>query len=300
MIIFFCIFSMILSTNSLLGAFATLQDELESDASANDLAKPDPTVRWHEWLGWHSFRGMCYVWIVAFAILFSISIRLEIASGAFSFNSLTGEQLLATPEAGYLPNTVQGWKQNSFEHEHRPERHQMGSDSYKWQLSNANRYLIVSLDGTFDDYHELAVCYRNIGWDVQLNQFYPGRQKRVRTDLFEEDLVTVLEMTKPTGESGVVFFSCLDRNGDVTFPPPDRSADAVTFLKQKVAYSVSQLLGRSTDHSNGTRKVVPPVSTIQLLYLPEVAVSDQDIEELRKLYLEIRENLKQTPRFRGP
>lgn len=297
LISFFLIFATVLSTDSFFAAFTTVgfegDDEIEP-INSNLLGKE----RIWSALNWHASQISGIAFIVAFTLLATASVRLEFMRFRGSlFDSFAGESVLGTPTSEDIPLILGEWKQDNFEHVHRPDNHQMGSDSYMWKLSNDNRKLIVSIDGTFDDYHELALCYDIIGWDVKPTYFYDASIKTEEMTSEKLSEFTQLALTKQTGETGIVLFSALDRNGMIVPSPPPIGKNLFENLKVRLTASLRQLAGVPLTSQQRSTSFSPPVSTIQMVYMPSQEVSESDIEELRSLFLTVRETLRKSPRF---
>ncbi len=314
LVIFFLIFATTLSTNQLLGVFLRLPEDLNDEpdfAQSTTIATPSGFKPIIDQLNWYGAPAAGIVWCCLFGLLALVSLRLTYMAMSYQYDSIATERELVEPISEFLPEQISEWRTVSFKHEHRSENHNMGSDSYIWTLVNRNnKSVLLSVDGVFDDYHELAVCYSNLGWDVSMHQTYgKGGEKSERpaADMLNvqdiQDLeigalnLTKLDLTKLTGESGQVLFTAVDRNGKTVVPPPAKTSDILMLLQEKAIGTFRALMGKQSYAGSREAFLVPPVSTIQMVYQPNSAVTEEDAAEIRSLFLKVREILRASPRF---
>jgi len=218
------------------------------------------------------------------------------------FDAESAERTLVQPEIGFLPSRIDEWQTSSFEHEHRGEDHNagysMGSDSYVWKLVHSNgKVVLVSIDGVFDDYHELAVCYDGLGWDVSREVFYAKDSEQADDSEPVSPKLTRLDLKKRTGETGLVLFTAVDKNGGIVLPQPSKATDLLTSFNEKAIGTFRALIGKQAFSGSREAFFLPPVSTIQMVYQPNRAVTEEDATEVRSLFLQVREILRKSPRF---
>jgi exosortase/archaeosortase family protein len=303
LLVFFFIFGTTLSMNQLIGVFAPLPKDYDDDldevsVATNATTKPVIGAAWTESLRWNGSTRSAVFWCGVFGILSIASLRLSYLDVRYQYDGKATERALVKPEMGFLPSRVNEWQTVSFDHEQRGDGHNMGADSYIWKLVSDNgKVVLVSIDGVFDDYHELANCYDNLGWNVAREVFY-GKDSEQAYDSEAVPLkLTRLNLTKQTGESGLVLFTAVDRNGGVVVPTPSKATDMVNLLNEKAVGTFRALVGKQSYSGSREAFFQPPVSTIQMIYQPNRAVTEEDATEVRSLFLQVREILRKSPRF---
>jgi exosortase len=302
--IFILIFATTLSTDQLLGVLFPLagvtddEEEETERTTSQGFAASVPGVSKSNWLHWNAPVKPGIVWICIFAVLTIASLRLSYLEYVYEYNGVSIEQTLVAPSQDFLPEQIDGWRTVSFKHEQRSMNHEMGADSYLWTLVNKNeKGVIVSIDGVFDDYHELSVCYTSLAWMVSPERFYRKSGEPETGVIAEPENFTRLNLSKLTGESGLVLFTAVDRNGNVVVPPPARTTDMLLLLKENALSTFRALFGMQAYSGLRDAPFLPPVSTIQMVYQPNSAVTEEDAAEIRSLFLKVREILRASPRF---
>jgi len=109
--------------------------------------------------------------------------------------------------------------------------------------------------------------------------------------------MTRLDLRKLSGETGVVMFSAIDKGGEVVVPPPEFGQETGVFIQQAIINKLRYAIGMQTQDGLRATTFVPPVSTVQLVYMPTEPANEEELNELKKLFLEARETLKRSPRF---
>jgi exosortase len=308
LVIFFLIFATTLSTNQLLGVFLRLPEDADDEPDFAQTSTPSGFKSIIDQLNWYGSPAVGIVWCCLFGLLALVSLRLTYLTISFEYDSIANERELVEPVKEFLPEQISEWRTVSFKHEHRSENHTMGSDSYIWTLVNKNnKSVLLSVDGVFNDYHELATCYANLGWDVSTDQTYGkgGEESGIAAadildvkDLENSELnLTKLDLMKHTGESGQVLFTAVDRNGKTVVPPPAKTSDILMLLQEKAIGTFRALMGKQSYAGSREAFFLPPVSTIQMVYQPNSAVTEEDAAEIRSLFLKVREILRSSPRF---
>jgi exosortase len=290
LLVFICIFGMVLSTDQLLASIVTPRNEFAPELLENKPAIPN--IPWLDWLQWKSSRSSGFVWMGVFAALSLVAIRLQ--SVQYFVNSresfaFLNEIAMPVSDASDVPSEIKQWKVVDFEHAVRPEQNQFGAESYVWTLSDGERKVVLSVDGIFNEYHDLWICYTNIGWRVEQVREYE------LADSVPKGLndLTILRMSKNTGETGVVLFTAVDRTGKIVAP------QNLLSLPQRIENSVKTIFGLHSKSALNALNFSPPVSTIQLGLQPNKSITDADEREMRELFLVVREMLRQSPRFKS-
>ncbi len=287
-VIFFVIFGTVLSTDRLFSAIV-LPPEHEPEEDP-----PGMPQRWSDALVWPSSHKTGVALASIFGVIALLSLRMLFLVPDYKDGFA---QRLAAAEKEYLPSEIEGWEIGDFKPVNRPEHDLQGSDSYIWELKKDNRRLVVSLDGTFNDFHDLAWCYTALGWDCVSNRNYSTIAERASGKQFADGEMTRLGLTKLSGETGVVMFSAVDKRGEVVVPPPQFGQETGVHIQGAIVNALRFAFGMQTQEGLRATTFVPPVSTIQLVYMPIEPANEEEIEELKKVFLKAREILKQSPRF---
>jgi exosortase len=295
-VVFFFIFGMVLSMDQLLASLIEPRINDETDEMIEESKQHIPKIGWMQWLRWPGNRTSLVAWcaLFGFIALFGGPLIFMQPDHASGNTQATG---LALPDEEYLPDELSGWKLDDFEHVTRPEQDLQGSDSFVWTYRDQAERVLVSLDGSFDDYHNLQVCYWAIGWQVTSDAFYTPITKRIQNEIDDSGEFTLLRLDKVTGEQGLVIFSAIDRHGNIVPKPLTAIKDKMIFLMDRFENSLRFAAGLAPQASQQLTKFVPPVSTIQVVYMPSHSIEETEVDRLRAFFFEIRERLQQSPRF---
>jgi hypothetical protein len=104
-------------------------------------------------------------------------------------------------------------------------------------------------------------------------------------------------MAKKTGETGIVFFTAVDRGGKIVVPPPQLTRETWLFLQDSIVNGLRFAVGLHTADGLRATTFSAPVSNIQLVVMPDESLTKDEIKELRTLFLEARDILRKSPRF---
>lgn len=128
---------------------------------------------------------------------------------------------LSAGKAELLPATLGDWKQVGFKLQERPPGDVFGGMvSLVWQYQKGRRLVALSLDGPYDSWHDLGICYSGVGWRIE---------DRLTTHVGPETdgmVACDLRLTQePIGHSQVLYI-CIDPSG-AAVPPPSYYGRAV-------------------------------------------------------------------------
>ncbi len=172
-----------------------------------------------------------------------------------------------------LPAAVEGWSRGAFESINREAGDILGMSSSVWQYSGYGMNPVVSADGYYSEWHDLAYCYTAIGWELQ-----DAVNGKVMVGELEIPH-TRLRLYKNSGESAVVYFSCFDsRKLPVT--PPEASRSFMRMLKDRLVSG-----GLSTAAKSDFD---PPVFQIQLLCESRGELLPHELNSLETLFYTAR------------
>jgi len=298
LVAFFVIFGFVLSTNCLLISMfpgpekeEEIETYIDSNSKQPEIAAPTvprPSIV-YEPARW---QKTCWTYgsiLFAFVAVVSIRPRLYTIESA----RLTSMQ---EPERGQFPNELMGWTVTDFEHIRRGENDIQGGESFVWTLTKDSRTVRLSIDGSFDDFHDLQVCYIATGWLVKQTRSYGWNVAPRGSEEETSNEYCSLDVWRKTGEKGHVYFGAVDRTGGTVLPPTAIPRSISTFVSrasQRVGWAFSL-----RPKYQGRDGFEVPISTIQIIYMPNADMSEAELLEVKELYLQARTILRQIPRFR--
>lgn len=296
-VIFLFIFGMVLSMDQLLASLIEPHFINDTDETVEESRRHIPKIGWMEWLRWAGNRTSLIAWCAIFGFIALLGGQLIFMRPEGVFGNRYAERLEA-PDKEWLPDELNGWRLEGFEHVTRSEQDLQGSESFVWTYRDRAERVMVSLDGSFNDYHNLGVCYWAMGWQVKSDAFYTPIAKRIQNEVDDSGEFTLLRLDKATGEQGLVIFSAIDRRGAIVPNPLVAVSDKLIFFIDRFANTLRFAVGLAPKASQRLTTFVPPVSTIQIVYMPSHLIEETDVDRLRRFFFEIREGLQQTPRFK--
>jgi exosortase len=124
--------------------------------------------------------------------------------------SVLGSRLLAL-RAGDLPASWDGaFRQKGLQTVQRKLMHGSGRYSQVWSYGWGRRAVTVSLDGPFQGWHELTMCYLGQGWTSLERSVQPGEDRG--------GCFTVARLERPPALNAELLFSLFDDHGMVLEP----------------------------------------------------------------------------------
>ena len=192
---------------------------------------------------------------------------------------------------------MKDWEIGEFKQVTRSRDDIQGQNSFVWKMSNGVETGQLSLDCEWNDFHDLTYCYSGLGWQVETIHRYESMLTGQTDD--EVPNYSRLTLSKPTGERGVVFFCGLDQNGDEVQPPVKLGQNTGIHLFEKSMNSLRVAFGLSPVESIRTRTFAPPVTTLQILYLPSGPISESMEDSLESVFFSARQQVKRSNRFQS-
>lgn len=179
------------------------------------------------------------------------------ATSAIDFDAVT---------ESFFPEELAGWKRTQFVvNENTQDSIFGGMKSFVWQYSNGSRAILLSLDGPYGDWHDLALCYSGVGWQVR-------ERKPYAMDSRDHFVAADLSLERPPLERAEVLFACIDPQGNCV-PPPPHFGDAWVHLINRVRWGV----GEKQDYGGG-------VIQLQLLDETPIQLSKGQIEDNQAVF----------------
>lgn len=172
-----------------------------------------------------------------------------------------------------LSNEIGTWHRVDFQFIDRNADDPFGMRSSVWRFAGSGMTAAVSVDGPYNEWHDLAYCYAGMGWKL-----VEGTNGETLLDQ-QSVAHTRLKLAKNSGESAVVYFSCFDsRNQPVK--PPEATGNILRYLKNRL------VSGGLTAESQ--QPVVPPVYQIQLMASSPRELMPHELDALESLFREAR------------
>ena len=318
LIVFVFIFLLAISTDRLLGAFVSEPvDELgyhdqdlaltsigrSKDGQSAEIAgvsheEPSQTLT-PDAVGISS--RLVWVAVPLFCAIFLFGIRLtyvhsKLNKGIASYS----DHRLPFPKESDLPREIGEWRLTSFNHTNRGKDKLQAEDSFIWTFRKGNLTALVSVDCPWDVWHDLSNCYSGLGWNIHPSHFFPGGDHLESNPEINGARFSQLGMSKTGGETGVVLFSSMDANGAIVSPQFSSGFFSFDSVRQQLVSNFASTMGLSVDRAAGWKGHKLPLSTLQLYCTPESGISPTEIDELRTLFVNVREHLKESKRFNQP
>lgn len=182
-----------------------------------------------------------------------------------------------------LPAQLDQWQRVEFVVEQREKGSDEGSRSQIWRYRAAGQMIHISVDYPFQGWHELTGCYVSQGWTVV------SRKKHATTSAegasARGDFV-VVELSKPTGEYGLLMFGLFDGAGRPIAPRASHWRGLTARL------TASPLLDPLLGHQ---REIAAPDTTsiqVQQLVVGRYRLSDDERQIAQDQFQSLRNQLR--------
>ncbi len=212
-------------------------------------------------------------------LIFSALLGLLMASGLPAW-ALVGPMFNRAPDAVQIAldlpvdaswlslNDFTGCSLLQFDAERR-ENSPFGDRSELWTVATPVGPIRHSLDHTFYGFHDLTICYRNIGW-----QMLNVELRNLSADDNSWPVV-VSEFLRPTGERAVILFSLFEFDGTAVKPVFEK--DSLTFLQRRL---------------QGFQESEQRCAQVQTLFQSVAPVSETLIDEFLQAHGKVRMQFK--------
>jgi exosortase len=183
-----------------------------------------------------------------------------------------------------LPPEIADWKliDKGYTVADRSHGSDLGQHSDSWTFTRGRDRVIFSFDQAFPGWHDLTICYRNMGWKEAQNVRFtklPDKDSDARSK--DWNYVTC-DFTKETGETGFLVFSLFDAFGR-PFDCPKRF-DYWAALPERIMSRMNYRI-RSNLFRGETYQTQAFISSFG-------PISDQTKEEVVARFLEVRERMR--------
>lgn len=201
---------------------------------------------------------------------------------------VSGLPRLPFPSEQDLPEKIGDWTRTEFQWRQRGAENLQAEDSFIWTYKSDSLEAKFSMDCPWDKWHNLADCYFGLGWQTDLSFQSDDRRPWVWSRI---------ELSKFTGEQGIVFFRSVDRNTDEVAPQFSGG-----FFKSKSIYSqmidnLAVSTGIGTEGNARLNGIALPATTFQLICIPETELTAADNRNLEGLFFELCNAATQSKRF---
>jgi exosortase/archaeosortase family protein len=229
------------------------------------------------------------LWTLGFFILGALQLAVLFVAGlahpAAVFAEVSKDEAAEAFGETTLAEELGPWRLTDYRLHRRGSHSDFAEIGHNWLYQCDNRMAIISADYPFVGWHELLICYESRGWSVRHREVYARNEGAVSEDGFIE-----AELTRPTGESAVLQFSLFEWSGQALDPPtPGSELLGRRLLNRFSLNPLFSILGQQ----RVTSLLSPATVQIQQFVTSDNPVSDDERNELRTQFLELRRQLRQ-------
>lgn len=242
---------------------------------------PPPEPKWVERLSWGHIGLLPILFVVYGLLVVPTAIaalnEYQIHDQMFGAPGISSEVAELFPGEKSLPEQLgDGWRRAGYKVEMRETHNQHGQYSHVWRLIKGEQSLIVSLDFAFRGWHTLDACYTSAGWSVDAKDV-------ARASSDDPWPWIECKMVNELGLSGYLWFSLFDEDGnpfvgDMAGPDINRRMNRNIFLFWQ----------------NEGNVIFPRTFQAQIFIESGSPLTDIQLQELRKLFLEIRDGIRKS------
>jgi exosortase len=113
-----------------------------------------------------------------------------------------------------LPAEASGWQRDKFTIVHREPDDPNGQISRIWWFTRDGQTVAISVDGPFNTWHDLGLCYESQGWTITEERDYRGPEPDAAL------VYSTLQQENADGRYAFVAFTAFDETGRSISPPP--------------------------------------------------------------------------------
>lgn len=178
-----------------------------------------------------------------------------------------------------LSRDWKGWTFREFNERHRDFWNPLGTYSQQWTFEKGSTAVTVSLDSPFVEWHDLGICYRNIGWTVNSEDDFKDPEAGLSPVHGSE-----LAMSRADGRFQHVYFSAFDAENK-SLPAPALYRTTVTRRIWQELTSVGDLFGTTDNSISGA------VYQIQLVVTSRSPIGDAQRRECLEFFRHVRRTI---------
>lgn len=180
-------------------------------------------------------------------------------------------------DENFFPPELNGWRRMGFVKEERSEDSAFGGMvSFRWQyMHTSGRRVVLSIDGPYDNWHDLTACYGGLGWEM----IFAERASTV--GLTRPGVAYDLHMRRGGIDHGQSIYLCWDQTGRNIEPPENHGAAMTTVVSR-----LSKLLDEP-------KPIVGGAIQLQLYSQKATGISQKEYDDNRDLFWAATEWLTQ-------
>lgn len=180
-------------------------------------------------------------------------------------------------DENFFPPELNGWRRMGFVKEERTDDSVFGGMvSFRWQyMHSSGRRVVLSIDGPYDNWHDLTACYGGLGWEI----IYAERASTV--GLTRPGVAYDLHMRRGGIDHGQSIYLCWDQTGRNIEPPENHGAAMTTVVSR-----LSTLLDEP-------KPIVGGAIQLQLYSQKATGISQKEFDDNRDLFWSATELLTQ-------
>jgi exosortase len=213
-----------------------------------------------------------------FAILLSADLLKNASfAGDHAPTDIFAEQTLTSVREEVLPKTIDHWVRTGWESVVRDKVDPLGVHSTVWTYQSGGLEALISLDGNYADWHDLAYCYRGLGWKLKDSANSLERVEEI------EIPHTELSLYQASGSRATILFTCIDSQG-APVTPAEPSGSLLRTLKNRIMAGVGIGVAKHA--------VAPPVFQVQAACISQRELLPEEMLAVRELFFKAREVLR--------
>ncbi len=294
MLVFVFILGMVVSTDALARLLVYGEPGELMEETTHRRPTPDPgynrgfdtiTPKWRTGL----LVSLCLVGIIGLRVAW-------VSGSAVDLAELANMPIIPAPIEGDLPTTLVGWERGEMQHVQRDVSALLAKDSFVWPLVRDDLSAVVSVDCPWAEWHNLAGCYLAQGWETESDFF-----KEIEIPEVPGGAFTASELRlKQAGRYGFVVFSVVDRNRQDLFPSwRNLTTRKWSTMPNAILHQIATSLGLGLQTQFAAMGRQLPATTIQILAQSDQPFTDQQHDDVRKLFASVRQELLSSQRWSG-
>ncbi len=173
------------------------------------------------------------------------------------------------------------WSRVDFQKLIREPGDPFGTSSALWVFRGHGLTAVVSLDGYYGEWHDLAYCYTGSGWKIQEAENNKARSEG-QGPQSDPMTHTRLSLYKDAGSSSLVLFSCFDSQRHLVEPPA---------VSGSLLRTLQNRLSDELFRTGPKTPVVPPVFQVQLFAESGHELLDHERQVLTDLFAAVRSEI---------
>lgn len=183
-----------------------------------------------------------------------------------------------------------GFEKQSYKHVKRDHSTIWANNSFVYEFKRGHLSTILSIDRPWNQWHNLHICYSNIGWESSPTYSIAPKLDAGKFQTSQHKYSELI--LKRSGRYGVVIFSAIDRRGEhvLEITPTDaRGLFAMMRIQPNQILAAIGFPGHKDPYLVSPVRL--PVSTIQVYAESPEPWKEAELESLRALFFVLREEI---------